>query len=169
MSDNPKFHEIQQFRQLLLWILILSVSLFLLGHFAIGVVEPLLSGRSEEYGPSTFAIVVRSISVLIGIGLPLLVYKIKMITEITDEGLDIYFSPFKQEVIAFKDIVNFEARTYNVFPEYGGWGIRLGPSGHAYNVSGNQGVQLELADGKKLLIGSQRSEELAQAIQAYKK
>jgi hypothetical protein len=33
-----------------------------------------------------------------------------------------------------------------------------------YNVSSNQGVQLELANGQRILIGSQRAEELAQAI-----
>jgi hypothetical protein len=34
----------------------------------------------------------------------------------------------------------------------------------AYNVSGKEGVQLELANGKRILIGSQRAEELARAI-----
>ena len=37
--------------------------------------------------------------------------------------------------------------------------------GKAYNVSGNRGVQLKLSTGNGLLIGSQRPEELAQAIQ----
>jgi hypothetical protein len=36
----------------------------------------------------------------------------------------------------------------------------------AYNVSGDRGVQIELLNGKRLLIGSQRAEELWQAIQA---
>jgi hypothetical protein len=36
--------------------------------------------------------------------------------------------------------------------------------GWAYNVRGNRGVQLELANGKRILIGSQRAEELAGAI-----
>jgi hypothetical protein len=39
--------------------------------------------------------------------------------------------------------------------EYGGWGIKYGKMGKAYNVSGNRGVQLEFTDGKRLLIGSQ--------------
>jgi TATA-box binding protein (TBP) (component of TFIID and TFIIIB) len=48
--------------------------------------------------------------------------------------------------------------------EYGGWGIKYGRKGKAYNVSGNRGVQLVFKDGKQLLIGSQRAEELAEAI-----
>jgi len=33
-------------------------------------------------------------------------------------------------------------------------------------VSGDRGVQIELLNGKRLLLGSQRAEELQQAIQA---
>ena len=61
--------------------------------------------------------------------------------------------------------MRWEARTYRPILEYGGWGIRYTMGrGWAYNVSGNQGVQLELASGKRILIGSQRAEELARAI-----
>ena len=41
------------------------------------------------------------------------------------------------------------------YREYGGWGIRGGLRGtKAYNVSGNRGVELMLADGRTVLIGS---------------
>ena len=36
----------------------------------------------------------------------------------------------------------------------------------AYNVSGDRGVQLELVNGTRLLIGSQRSEELVKTIRS---
>ena len=42
--------------------------------------------------------------------------------------------------------------------------MRFGRRGRAYNVSGDRGVELTLANGKRVLIGSQRSEELAEAI-----
>ena len=57
-------------------------------------------------------------------------------------------------------------RIYRSFREYGGHGIRYGSKGKAYTVSGDRGVQIELLNGKQLLIGSQRAEELVQAIQA---
>jgi len=163
---DSNFVEIQQFRQIWIWALILPVSLFLLGHFGVGVIEPLFFGEPEEYSPTALAIIARSMSLLIGLGLPILAYKIKMISEVKDDGIDIYFYPFKHEWIPFESIINFEARTYNALKEYGGWGIRTGLNGKAYNVSGNSGVQLELAGGEKLLIGSQRSDELARVIQA---
>ena len=48
--------------------------------------------------------------------------------------------------------------------DYGGYGIRSGPGGSAYIADGTRGVQLELTDGRKLLIGSQRPADLAQKI-----
>ena len=53
---------------------------------------------------------------------------------------------------------------YDPAAEYGGYGIRSGANGLAYIASGNRGVQVELNDGRKLLIGSQRPGELARSI-----
>ncbi len=39
-------------------------------------------------------------------------------------------------------------------------GIRYGPKGTAYNVSGKIGLQLELKNGKKILIGTRKPEEI---------
>jgi hypothetical protein len=49
--------------------------------------------------------------------------------------------------------------------EYGGWGLRYGgDNGWAYNARGNRGVQLVLQGEKRVLIGSQRPEELLAAL-----
>ena len=60
----------------------------------------------------------------------------------------------------------YEVRTYRPIREYGGYGIRYSSKGKAYNVSGDRGVQIELLNGERLLIGSQRADELWRAIQA---
>jgi hypothetical protein len=78
--------------------------------------------------------------------------------------VEIHMWPFRRKVIPVQDIVEYEPRTYRPILEYGGWGIRFGPRGWAYNVSGNRGVQLRLRDGKRILIGSQKADELARAI-----
>ena len=67
--------------------------------------------------------------------------------------------------IAFDDISLIYPRTYQPLGEFGGYGIRWGKYGRAYNVSGNRGVQLEFSNGRKLLIGSQHAEELTTALQ----
>ena len=45
-----------------------------------------------------------------------------------------------------------------------GWGGKRG----AYNVSGDQGVELELRGGNRIMIGSQRADALAEAISAQR-
>ena len=53
---------------------------------------------------------------------------------------------------------------YNAASEYGGYGMRSGPRGPAYIAHGDRGVELELTDGSKLLIGSQHPDELVSRI-----
>ncbi|MBX2959059.1 MAG: hypothetical protein KF732_03800 [Flavobacteriales bacterium] len=57
-------------------------------------------------------------------------------------------------------------RQYSPLTEYGGWGIRLGlfGKGTAYNVSGNKGLQLEFTNNKKLLIGTNKPNELTETL-----
>ena len=45
-----------------------------------------------------------------------------------------------------------------------GWGIRYTPHGWLYNVSGLGAVELQLRSGKKLRIGSDEPERLADAV-----
>jgi hypothetical protein len=105
---------------------------------------------------------------MFGIGLPALFFFGRLVTEVRDDGIYICFFPFHWSFrkIAFTEVKQYEVRTYRPIREYGGWGIRYGCKGKAYNVSGDRGVQIELLNGKRLLIGSQRAEELWRAIQA---
>jgi len=91
-------------------------------------------------------------------------------TEVRRDGIYIRFSPLHRSFrkIPLVDLMRHEVRTYSPIREYGGWGIRYGRKGTAYNARGNRGVQLELSDGKQVLIGSQKPEELARAIDMAK-
>jgi hypothetical protein len=50
--------------------------------------------------------------------------------------------------------------------EYGGWGIRktFSGKGTAYNVKGKNGLQLVFKNGDRLLIGTQKAEELKETL-----
>ncbi len=74
--------------------------------------------------------------------------------------------PLEKNQHPLADIEKVEARTYKPLREYGGWGIRGLANHRAYNVSGSQGVELTLRDGRRILIGSQKAQELALAIQS---
>jgi hypothetical protein len=49
-------------------------------------------------------------------------------------------------------------------PRYTGWGIRLGPGGVLWNVSGFDAVQLELGNGKHFRIGTDEPAALVSAL-----
>ena len=57
-----------------------------------------------------------------------------------------------------------ETITHDIARDYGGFGIRSTRSGKAYVASGGRGVRITLASGEKLVVGSERPEELAAAI-----
>ena len=163
-----KFREIQRFGQKWLQFGVAAVSLGLIIPFGYGMVKQVVLGSPWGNRPMSDAalLIVGPIVILMGIGLFLLFHKMKLITEVKADGVYINFVPLARQTLRFEDIVSCEVRTYKPLREYGGWGVRFGRDGKAYNVTGNRGVQLKLSNGKGLLIGSQRPEELAQAIQA---
>jgi hypothetical protein len=88
-----------------------------------------------------------------------------MITDVRPDGLVVRFPPFHRRLIALEDVRSVEAREYSAIKEYGGWGIRhSSKNGTAYNVRGNRGVQLILKNGKRVLIGSQEPDRLANVL-----
>lgn len=104
--------------------------------------------------------------VIITVGLAVLFMVLKLETEVRSDGLYVRYFPFhlKFKKINPEDLSEYAAREYSPLWEYGGWGIKCGKSGKAYNVKGNRGLQLVFNNGKRLLIGSQKSDELEQAL-----
>lgn len=106
----------------------------------------------------------------LGIGLPILFLvlflTLKLETKVRSDGLYVRFFSvhIRYKKFGAADLEQYYARTYKPMLEYGGWGIRFGKNGRAYNANGNKGVQLVLTSGKKLLIGSRKPDELVAAI-----
>jgi hypothetical protein len=92
---------------------------------------------------------------------------LQMTTEATAGELRVWFGwlPIYRRLIPIESIRSVEVVTYRPIVEYGFWGIRPGPNGErALIARGNRGVRIELTDGTKLLIGSQKPELLAAAL-----
>jgi hypothetical protein len=91
-------------------------------------------------------------------------------TEVRADGLYVKFFPFHWSFqrIPLENLKGIAVTTYRPILDYGGWGIRYGIAGKAYNVSGNRGVKLTFFKGRSLLIGSQQPEELAEALEAFR-
>jgi len=155
------FREVQQFRQPWIWMVLIVTSLS-----AIWAAASPFFLDSDWQAHWILHIILILFGLIFGLGLPLVFYVTKLVTEIRSDGLVISFYPllFSQIKIPFKNIHSCLAVKYKPLSEYGGWGVRLGAKGTAYNVSGDRGVQIELVNGAKILIGSGKSESLAAAI-----
>lgn len=92
--------------------------------------------------------------------------KAALTTQIRTDGIYIRFFPFHRTFkrYAWNTIDEVYIRQYNPLREYGGWGIRMGPSGSAYNISGNKGIQLVFKNGKRLLIGTNAPDDLGAVL-----
>lgn len=105
---------------------------------------------------------------LAGVAIPVLLFRVRMTVRVTGQGLRVTYFPLFARTIRFDAIKSCEAVTYRPGADYGGWGIRWSARlGMVYSVGGNQGVRLELAGGKFLLVGSLRASELANTLRAY--
>jgi hypothetical protein len=163
------FREEQQFRQPWLWMLLLLLTLGVIALFAYGIYTQLYLGRAWGDRPMSDGALLFSAVFTIAVsgGTFLLFYALKLITVVDGTGIQLRFFPLTRKHIRFDAILSCKAVHYHPIKEYGGWGIRFSRKGRAYNVSGDRGVQLELSTGKSFLIGSQRAEALADAINAH--
>jgi len=162
-EKRPVYREVQRFRQVWVWALVIPIAGLMWYSFAKQLLlhHPLRDNLISDIRLFLFWLA-------FGIGLPALFVFGRLITEVREDGIYIRFVPFhrRSRKIPFKDLKEYQVRTYRPILDYGGWGIRCGLKGKAYTVSGNRGVQLELTSGERLLVGSQRPEELWQAIRA---
>lgn len=164
------FNEEQRFTQPWLWvILVVSLGVALIPLVA-GLFVQIIQGKpyGENSSSDTTLLVIFFVVLAISIGLMGLFWKMRLITEIGSEGISVQFPPFffKPRIYTPDTIESFKIRQYKPIREYGGWGIKqgVGKSGRAYNVKGNQGLQLILKNGRKLLIGTQRNDAILRAM-----
>ena len=146
--DKTIFYEKQQFRQVWIWMILILILLILL--------IPIISG--------VFGVFLNIILLTIGYCFIWLFYSMKLITEIKKDGIQITFTPFTNFIIPFNKIRSYKIREYRPILEYGGWGIRFNRTGKAYTVSGKIGLQIELSNGKEILIGTENPDKLLQSL-----
>jgi hypothetical protein len=159
MESEILFTEKQKFRQWWVWTILLGIN----GLFIFGLVKQILF--KQEFGDNPMSNKGLILFMLFMLVFTFLFSQIGLETQITNEGIAIRFLLFEKNfrLIKWQEISKCYIRQYHPIREYGGWGIRFGSHGTAYNVFGNQGIQLELLDGRNILIGTNKPAEV-QAI-----
>ncbi|HMI79589.1 MAG TPA: DUF6141 family protein [Ferruginibacter sp.] len=163
MRNTIEFKEVQGFRIWWAWLGVAALN----GLFICAVIQQLIRGKPFGSKPAPDLVLILVEFFLLVFLFILLSLKLK--TRINDNGIYYRFYPFqfKETFIAWHELKDAYMREYNSFYEYGGWGIRIGSSkvGKAINTtaSGKTGLQLKFNNGKLLLIGTRRPDEI-QAI-----
>jgi len=87
---------------------------------------------------------------------------VRMVTEVLQGEVVVRFRGiWKKRRVPAESIRSVATIEYDPTVDFGGYGIRSGRGGLAYIARGNRAVQLELIDGERLFIGSQKPDELA--------
>lgn len=160
MQTKELFKETQRFTQWWLWALLLGVN----GLFLYGLLRQIL--LEQQWGNNPLSTVWLFIIFGTTFFLTLLFRSFRLETRIKEDGIYVKFFPFhfNYKKYEWTTISKCYITQYSPIREYRGWGIRYGYKRKAYNVSGNMGLQLEFTNGKKLLIGTNKAEELKEAL-----
>ena len=166
MDTKILFSETQKFKQWWLWILLIGINAVMF----YGVYVQVIQGQPFGDKPAS------NTSLLIGCGISLLitilVLNFRLDTQVKNDGIYVRLFPLQLSFKFFpwNNLSECFVREYNPVAEYGGWGLRLGlfGKGTAYNISGNKGLELQFNNNKKLLIGTQKPEELQQVINQFR-
>ena len=153
---NIEFKENQRFTQWWLWLILIIIGIIPF----IGIIKQIFLKESfgskpmSDNGLITYSIFSLALLVFVGI--------IKLKTTINKESIEMRFFPLTKKTIKWNEIQSAKVLNYGFV---GGWGIRLWTGyGTVYNIKGNKGLALELKNGKKLLIGTQKESELKEFI-----
>jgi hypothetical protein len=164
-QEEIAYEEVQRVKQLWIWIL----ALVLIGLSWWAFIQQVLLGKPFGSNPAPDLVVV-ILLVVFGVCLPAFLLTLNLRVRVSQDEIQLRMFPIWSRTIPLDDVQECRARAYRPLLEYGGWGIRWMPGrGWVYSVSGKQGVQLSLASGKPLLIGSQRAERLAEAINSCRR
>jgi hypothetical protein len=153
---ESEFKEKQKFTQWWLWVFLIGFGLFQV----YALCKQLVLG--EDFGDKPMSDVGLIIFTLLPFGIIFFFWYMKLETEIDPKEIRIKFSPLVKKVFKWEDVKSAIVLNY----KFVGYGIRLFTSyGTVYNTKGNTGLAIELKNGEKILIGTQKGNELAQIIE----
>ena len=155
------FHEVQPLKSVWLWLVIAGLTLFI--WFA--AFQQLVEGTPFGNDPVDDRVLF-VLWLLFGVGLPIAFRSLRLVTELRQDSICIRLVPLdlRRRCFGYSAIREVRVTEYHPLRVYG---RRRRTGDRAYRVSGNEGVQLALTDGRTILIGSKRANELAYALELH--
>ena len=145
-----EYFETQYIRKTIMGIFVIAIMLVISTVVAVS-----LFFESTDIVSKIFVVIVLAASFIF-------FYVLKLEYRITDQKIEYKYFPFhrKWKSIDRSEVANISCVKYSALKEYGGWGIKYGRKGIAYNVSGNYGIFVELKSGKTMMLGTVKYKEL---------
>lgn len=160
MSDDERFREVQAVSHW--WVRAIVFAITAIAWWAF--LQQIVLGRPWGTNPGPDW-VIWAVFVGAGVLLPAFLLGTRLVTVVTGDALRLHYRFLKRRVIPLSGIESAASTLYHPILEFGGWGIRWAPGrGWVWSAVGNRGVRLELAGGKRLLVGTQRPEDLLLAL-----
>ncbi len=151
------------------WYLALTFSVLFLGigiYYALEASAMAPRADRGEWFLLTYSFLV-GLPLALGLFLPWWYFR-RLQVRVTERQIEISFRLWQRRLIPIEQVVRWEVRVYHMRSGALRWRMRrkIRAGLHrVYAVNGIVGVQVELADGKKILIGSQHPERLAGALE----
>lgn len=160
LTADIVFYEQQRIKSIWVWLLLISMNILFVSALVAKFFFDISVGATSV--DVAELIIVTSLSFV----LTLIFCLLRLQTIITADAVYVRLFPvhFTYRRLPWTDINKCFVRSYKPIAEYGGWGIRYGFTGKAYNIYGNKGIQVIFNDNRKLLIGTQKSQEAEAAI-----
>ncbi len=146
------FIEKQNFTQWWLWIILIGIGLLPIW----GICKQII--MRQHFGTKPMSDLGLIVFALFVFAFIFMFVFMRLKTAIDDTNIRMSFFPFAKKNVMWFDIKSAKVVDYGFV---GGWGIRLGTKyGTVYNTKGSKGLAIELKNGNKFLIGTQKENEL---------
>jgi hypothetical protein len=161
-STKRYFEEKQRMNQWFIWVVLLLLN----GITAVAVYVQIIEKHPVGNNPmSNVGLIILSVLM---VAFTAFILSVRLEIQIDSDHIAFKLSPFhvKTRIIKHDELQSIAVRKYKPILEYGGWGLRGFGKNVAYNISGNQGIQLELKNGKRILLGTQNPDAAREALHA---
>lgn len=151
------YTEKQKFTQWWLWAIFIGLDALLV----YGCIQQIILGKPLGDNPvPDIGLVLMSVFMFL---FSYLFWQISLKTEIDQTGITLQMKPFfKERKFVWDEISSAEIIQYG----FVGYGVRVSTKhGTVYNTKGNKGLAIELKNGEKVLIGTQREDEIRPIIE----
>ena len=164
IQSPPLYREEQTFSQLWLKFLLIVPTIFVWFIFF----QQIILGKPMGRKPAPDAVVI-ILTILLGIVLPLLLGRMRLILEVRPEGFYYRFIPFQRRWrrLLWSDISHYEKINFSAIKDFGGYGIRSHKGETVYVIQGNRGLRFYLHNGRRIVFSSGRADELFELLNSF--